>query len=359
MANDVDFSTAIPWAGMRRCILAQNGAVVGYLDKDNSNKWEDGTDVNWTTVENNVQNVMVEIPKFYYCKKVIHSPKEERIFGVSDKPIETDRISVSDWKIHPAFYRARDVLCDNQSGVATEVDYRYAPAFLGWKDGSNRLRSLPNKSPTTSITIGTGRGYAKNMGNGWSMMDYNLLYAIQILYITEYGHPDSQTKIGRGYIDGNSGKINTGGTLQYGNNSYGETTGKKQMSYRGIEDFYGNCRYWIDGLYSDSSYNILIGNKGYNDTGAGYVNVGKGGNANVGGNIRDVQDFEEAGFIIKTTDSNTNYNTGCYDNGYLYSSYLPLAGADWIYGSDGGAFMLRLVNSASFSTASLAAALSF
>ena len=173
----IDFNKAMPWAGMKRCILDALGNRIGYLDANNSNKWADGADVNWTEVENNVWNVMVEIPKFYYCKKVIDTPKKERIFGVSDKPVETDRISTNEWKVHPAFFRDRAKLCDDRSANPIEVDYRYAPAFKGWIDGQDRLRSLPNKIPTVDKTIGAFRNHAKNMGNGWSQFDYYLLYA--------------------------------------------------------------------------------------------------------------------------------------------------------------------------------------
>ena len=226
-------------------------------------------------------------------------------------------------------------------------------------DGNGRLRSLPNKTATADKTIGAFRTHAKNMGIGWSQWDYYLLYALQMLYITEYGHPDSQTMIGRGYVDGNSVYANTGGTLQYGNNTFGETTGKIQMSYRGIEDFWGNYLNWIDGLYTDGSRNILIGNKGFNDTGVGYTNVGNGGSANIGGNVRTVQEYEDAGFIIKTTDSNSGYNTGLYDYGYLNAGRLPYFGGLRSTESLAGVFQLRLIYSASETTPSFSARLSF
>ena len=99
------------------------------------------------------------------------------------------------------------------------------------------------------------------MGKGWTQLDFNLLYAIQMLYLTEYGHPDSQTHVGRGFVDGNSAKTNTGGTLDKGNNTFGEETGKVQMSYRGIEDLWGNVNNFVDGFFSRKR-KYFIGNKG-------------------------------------------------------------------------------------------------
>ena len=352
-----DFNKMSPWKDMRRCILNSDGSRFGYLDADDSNKWEDGTLVDWATVESSGQNCMVEIPKFYSCKKVIDVPTKERIFGVSDKPIETDKIKLSDWRVDPAFYRERNKLCTDQSGVAVEVDFRYAPAFKGWVDAQGRLRSLPNKTPTVNKTIDQFRTHSSNMGNGWGMLDFNLLTAIQILYITEYGNADSQTTIGRGYVDGNSGSIVTGNTRQYGNASFGETTGKKQMSYRGIEDLWGNVYHWVDGLCNNTSREILIGNKGFNDAGAGYKNLGVCSSGNVSGYIGDIQENADAGFVIKTSDGSAS--SGGYDYGSLYSGQLPIAGGYWAYASAAGVFYCRLFSTPSYSDSSVSAALCF
>ncbi|WP_454052456.1 hypothetical protein [Clostridium sp. Marseille-Q7071] len=59
--------------------------------------------------------------------------------------------------------------------------------------------------------------------------------------------------------------------LSKGNYSYGETTGKKHMSYRGIEDM-GNCLYFVED-FCDGSMN-MIGNRCFNDSGIGYKAYG-------------------------------------------------------------------------------------
>lgn len=341
-----DFNSMKPWGMLARCVVNPDHSVAYFLHPENSNLKADGTPVDWEEVEELGQNVMVQIPKFYYVKKWVEE-QQAFIFGVTDKPVDTDYVNIDEWEVHPAFFRDRTKFCDDQDANPVEVDYRYVGAFHGWVDGKGRLRSLPGKLPTVSKTIGDFRNHAKNMGVGWSQFDYYLLYAIQMLYITEYGHPDSQTMIGRGFVDGNSSRIETGGTLQYGNNTFGEATGKQQMSYRGIEDLWGNVLNWIDGLYSDTSYNILIGNKGFNDTGQGYKNVGKGATSSVSGNIRTIPDFKEAGFIIKTTDGSSNYNTGLHDYGYLYLARFPNFGGHWSIGSAAGAFRLSVDSSGS------------
>jgi len=342
-----------PWKDMKRVILDLDGNEIGTLHDDDSNKWEDGTDVDWNEVESSGWNVMERTPKFYYAKfpyNVNGNYEDGHIWLISDKPEEG-------FELHPAFMRCRDRLCDDSSGTAKEVNYRYRGAFLGWVDGQGRLRSLPNKSPQVSKTIGNFRNYAKANGNGWGITDFNLHFATQLLYSVEYGDYDSQTALGRGYVDGNGGKTNTGGTLQYGNKSFGETTGKKQMSYRGIEDFWGNCYYWIDGFYCDVSRNILIGDKGFNNTGGGYSNKGRGATSNIDGFIGNIQSKNDCGFVMSVASGSAT--TKLYDYGHLYAGYLPIAGGNWNYGSNTGAFYFHCYWSASDANPYVAASVAF
>lgn len=329
------FDTNLPWAGMKRCILNPDGTIAYYLHPNDSNYKEDGTPVDWREVEALGQNCMVEIPKFWYTK---YEDGDDMVFGISNKPKEG-------YEVHPAFYRQRDRLCDVQnSDPVPEVDYRYIGAFEGWVDGSNRLRSLPNKTVTVNQTIGNFRNYAKNNGNGWGLMDFNLLYAIQLLYLIEYAHFDSQTKIGRGYVDDNSAPISTGRTLSLGNRTGNEgdmgTDGKHAMSYRGIENFWGNVHKWVDGLYCNASRQICIGNKGFNNTGAGYAVYNTGLGADVSSYIGDIFSDAPLGFIIKAGGGSA-YTKLC-DYGNLWASRLPVFGGGWKDGSRAGAFLLHV-----------------
>lgn len=350
-----DFNGLAPWGQLARCVQNPDLSVAYFLHKDNSDLKSDGTEVDWQEVEDLGQNVMVQVPKFYYSKKKVG---EDFIFGVSERPIQTDLLNTSDWEVHHAFFRDRSVLCDDQNAIPTEVDYRHVGAFHGWVDGSGRLRSLPNKTVTANKAIGAFRTHAKNMGVGWSQWDYNMLYALQMLYITEYGHPDSQTMIGRGYVDDNSSHRQTGGTLQHGNNTFGETTGKIQMSYRGIEDFWGNIHNWIDGYYLTASGVVMIGDKGYNDTGIGYESLETVSTIR-DGNIRRVSDMDKMGFTTAGAGA-TNITGGLYDNGRLLvtsGGRVPSFGGYWSTASAAGAFRLSVNYAASYAGAFIGARL--
>ncbi len=351
-----------PWKGMKRCVLKPNGSLVGYLHPDDSNKWDSGDNIDWGLIESNGYNVMVEIPKFYYKKKLPRSGNfdDGHIWMISDAP----RYG---FEVHPAFMRCRDKLCDDLSGVAVEVDYRYAPAFEGWIDSQGRLRSLPNRPTQVSITIGNSRESAKKNGNGWGLFDFNLLFAIQLLFSLEYGTYNSQSVM-YGFSYDNSSKRSTGDTLRLGNHSgnangnsdnwYLGNNGKSSMSYRGIENLYGNISKWIDGLYCDSSRNILIANKGFNNTGGGYENCGKGGSSNIGGYIGNIQDNNEAGFIMKNT-NNASSNKRFYNQGRLYSNGIPFFGGTYNDKENSGIFNLSISSSNNNSNSNIGCYLCF
>lgn len=209
---------------------------------------------------------------------------------------------------------------------------------------------MSGKTPTADQTIGTFRTQAQANGAGYDLVSFYPLTLLQCLYLIRYKNLDSQTALGRGYVDGNSAATNTGGTNAKGM-FFGETTGKQQMKFLGIEDFWGNLRWWIDGLYSDANRNIMTAFKDFNDTGSGYTNRGQGATSDIYGYMSKPQGFTEAGFVLKEKNgSETTYFCDC---AYLSASRLPDFGGVWSGGSGAGAFYLRVYYSASNSYSDL------
>lgn len=211
---------------MKRIALAQNGEVKGVHHSDNTNKWDDDSDVDWEEYENNRWNCMVQIPKFYY-----------RTFREEYKDLDTYRCEITTtkrqgFKLHPAFMR---------NGL--ERDFQYFSAFEGWLDGDGKLRSLPNKDVTTSRSLSQFRSDAFQNGDNFILQDIYLTSAIQMLFIVEYGGFDSQNLLAEGNVSSNY--VKTGKSLETGNKSGGDNT---WMSYRGIENFYANYYKALDGL---------------------------------------------------------------------------------------------------------------
>jgi len=342
----LDQSTITPttWYGMRRCNLSDAGVVNAYYG-DASYK-DDGTN----------GQVMVEIPKFWYKK---NGTATGHSFSISD--VEKDG-----YVVHPAFYRDRD-----GDGVAEEVNYRYFSAYEGvlWNGSSHvtgnttsdnnasitetwKLCSVSDYKPYTGLTISNFRTIAQRRGNGWGITDFNLLSAVQMLYLVEYGHFDSQSKIGLGYTKStNTASIITGKTSTLGNITGNEsnlgTDGLHAMSYRGIENLYGNTNKFIDGLVTSGTsgstpITIKIGNVGFNNTGSGYgaIFISPSNFTDVFGYISDIWDNNYLNFIPKVTSGSST--TKIYDQAHLYANSIPNYGGFWADATNSGIFSIYI-----------------
>ena len=223
VANRTSYAGVIQ-TQMRRCVLNANGTVKYYLHPTDSTKKADGTAA---IINGTDGNVMVEIPKFWY--------KYEHVSGVHKWSI-SDGNSGPDYEVHPAFIRG---------GV--EKDYRYYPAYGGF-NLSGKLISGSGRTPTVSQTRAQFRILAAANGAGWSQIDWNLLVAVQLLYLTEYADFNSQAMIGRGNDAGSDYTMTTGGSNSIGNASSLSTNNDTWMSYRGIENWYASMFKFIDGV---------------------------------------------------------------------------------------------------------------
>ena len=123
------------------------------------------------------------------------------------------------------------------------------------------LGSVSGKAPMNYGTRANFRAAAKNRGAGWRCNDYDLVSAIQLLYLIEYASFYSQSVIGAGLTDWTAGwpawnnynSIETTGNSNSdgditANTSGGNATVGSYMSYRGIENFFGHIWKWIDGF---------------------------------------------------------------------------------------------------------------
>lgn len=329
--NYGSWENVYPFNQIKPCVV-KNGVVQYYLNPNDYSKKADGTTADITS--GNDGDVMVELPKIWWNFETVGNNLYVR-YATKQKD--------STYK------------CLAHQRGTTEKDKVYISAYLG-TEVSSKLRSLSGKTPTGNKTIGAFRTLAQANGVGYDQMAYYQLLMLQVLYIVMFKDRDSQIALGRGYVDGNSaasttGNLNTKGLF------YGETTGKKQMKFCGVEDFYGNMLYWIDGIFSDASRNMLINNQSFNDTGSGYTNYGQGATTDLGGYLNSVQGGTETGFIAKdTSGSATTYYP---DYGNLNASRIASFGGSWNYASFAGAFGLRLSNSASGSDSSIGARLMF
>jgi hypothetical protein len=296
---------------IKRCVLNANGSVNYYLDPTDSTKKADGSAADLTGADG---NVMVEIPKFWFRHTLVSN---ENKWEIADGP-------VNGFTVHPAFIKA---------GV--EVDYRYIGAYDAcyleassgtYKSGLNldaltvdtandKLASVSGVYPIVGVTRATCRSLAANNGTGWHQLDFALWSAIQMLYLVEYADFNTQAKLGAGNTNGNyftssSDQNDSPHTIAGASNALGNAStdgsqpsagakpGTAYMSYRGIENWFGNCWTWADGIN---------------------VNQTTAGNVHVTNDYRDFADGTTSGFTLLSSSFPTAsgfirdiLNTGAY-----------------------------------------------
>jgi hypothetical protein len=285
-----------PWEDMKRCVLNADGSVNYYLNPADSTLKEAGGAADLSGADG---NVMVEIPKFYF--------RYTRVGDVNTWSLRTEPLS--GYTLHPAFVKA---------GV--EVDYRYIGAYdacvyddsasayiagLNLDNNSSnvdtaadKLASVSGIYPMVGLTRNQNRLLAANVGTGWHQLDFALWSAVQMLYLVEYADFNSQGILGAGNTNGgyfassadqnDSPHTIAGASNSLGNASTDATTGAgvdakpgtSFMSYRGIENWYGNCWTWADGIN---------------------VNVSAAGNVHVTNDYRDFADATAAGHTLITS----------------------------------------------------------
>jgi hypothetical protein len=244
-----DFDTIEPWASMRRCMVNDDRSINYYIDPTDPTKiGEVVNTADYTTGGTAVYTgadgqVMVEIPKFFYKTAEPSSNVYQWYVSMSDLP---------GYDVHPAF------VTDGQTR-----DKIYMSAFEGSAATSTgTLRSISGVASLGSRTLPQFRTQAQARGTGWQIQTYQATQALQVLYLIEYADFDTQTTIGNGVVSGAS-FINTGATISSGNASTGTTANSTSaMSYRGIENWYGNRWKWVDGLNRNGS-NVFVANEDF------------------------------------------------------------------------------------------------
>ena len=244
---------------------------------------------------------------------------------------------------------------------ATEKDAFYYGCYKASESGS-KIYSASGKSPRVNATIGNFRTWARARGTGYDQVGFYQRQFMQALYILLYQTLDSQTKHGRGRDSGNA-VIATGGSDTWGFHgdntpAASKTSGTTNVKCLGVEDFWGNCWEWLDGVVT-INYSVHTATDGFNDAGAGYINQG----------IACYAGYQES-YITSIAGNNglMFYPTGC--NGGSQSTYfcdcfwqgatcVAKAGSGWYDGFGVGACALTVDNASSYTSADAGSRLMF
>lgn len=273
LSQGSDFNKFTMYGGRKRCNVSDDGTITAYYgDEDYV---EDGSN----------GQVMVYQPAFYY--KVVPLKLEKNTdsgigyhlrrvnYYVSSKP-------KTGFKLHPSFYDENGnainyILFSADEGSMYDVS---AKAYVNdnvdesitYEDG-DLLCSVAGKKPISGLKKGIGtksnlEQMAQNRGAGWHLETIKATSANQFLMMIELGMMSSQTGVGQGVVsitDNTSYNCSslTGSTADLGNgtgsatstvNEIGgaETTynvnGRVSVSYRGIENPWGNLWKHIQGI---------------------------------------------------------------------------------------------------------------
>lgn len=273
LSQGADFDKFTMYGGRKRCNVSDDGTIVAYYGDENYT--EDGSN----------GQVMVIQPKFYY--KVVPLKLEKNAdsgigyhmrranYYVSSKP-------KTGFKLHPAFYDENGneisyILFSADEGSMYDVS---AKAYVNdnvdesitYEDG-DLLCSVAGKKPISGLRKGIGTKtnlelMAQNRGAGWHLETIHATSANQLLMMIELGIMNSQTGVGQGVVsiaDNSSYNCSslTGSTAELGNgigsatktiNEIGgtettyNTSGKVSISYRGVENPWGNISKNIQGI---------------------------------------------------------------------------------------------------------------
>jgi len=307
------------------------GSTVTRLNKTNLNQDIDGNTVSTTA------NKFTHFEKMYMK---ITSDGTYRYWKLSNMKGE----GYSDW-------------CFSRNG--TVRNYFELGCYKGYVDGSV-LTSRTGVSPTVSVSLTNFITYAQSgAGSGYDINLYNNLMLIQFLFILFFKNSNSQTALGMGYVGGN-GKQNTGAnnTLVNEYGIYGNTSSStSRVSFLWGEDFWGNIFEWIGGLKTDANLDIQVGDIA-NTTGTGYATIDTGLSGVVSGYISASLGGEQSGFLLTSTASGSATAYYC-DSGYVDASSFPKFGGDWGSSTSAGIFTLYMYNSATDTSGSVGARLSY
>jgi hypothetical protein len=376
---------------MKRCVINDSGVVQYYLDPFDSTLKADGTAATLTGGDG---QVMVEIPKFWVKREKVGTRTTWFVSATS----------LSGYTVHPAFVK---------DGV--EVNYRYYSAYdacvydvsatayiggLNWDNNSGAgngqavdvtastgdvLASVSGQFPMVGLQRAEFRTLAANRGSGWRQLDWTLFSAVQLLYLIEFQSFFSQNITGNGNTgttyasssgtQSDSGNSSSGKSNVIGNQSTDTVTGALSatrgvayMSYRGIENLYGNIYNFSDGVIinPDGSVSAGQGDWWFTNNSADFSDSVKTNMTQITSGAATADGFSSAiagvdHFFIATSTSGGSSTTFVTDQLYATTTadrILSVGGAAEI-GAHAGLFFLNAVDAGSARLRKIGARLCF
>jgi hypothetical protein len=243
--------------------------------------------------------------------------------------------------------------------------------------GVDKLASVSGQYPLVGVQRAECRTLAANNGTGWHQLDFALWSAIQMLYLVEYGTLRSQSVLGAGntnssYLTSDAVQTNSPHTIAGVSNttfanastdgsqpSAGARPGTAYMSYRGIENLFGNCWSWADGINVNitTAGTVYITNNSANfadDTATGHTLV-TSSLPTASGFIRNL--LNTTAYFLSSTNSGGSSTTFVADQHFASASLsrVVFVGGSAIFAASAGVFCLNSSDVSSFRSRNIGA----
>ena len=294
-----EFDNYLPWSGMVRKNYV-NGEIVDFVDYSNGETY-------------------VYIPEFW--SKIINDTTNNRMsIYISDSEI-------SGFTKHPG------------SGK-----------YMSRYECNSNFLSAPGTKPKVNTNLGGFRTGITAIDNKHYQYDIHTYAALELLYIVEFAHLNTQSKIGAGITSGgaaltigetdiltyHTGRVD--GTADNVSAVDGTADNVSAVQYRWIENLWGNVWNWVDGILIQDGLVYICNDRAnyassitsdYESTGL-YTPTAQGWH-------KTDQDYNDCYLIPLTTGSSDSTYTCDY---YYYYSGLRglLVGGCYGYGSSAGLF---------------------
>lgn len=369
-----NFNSYSMYGGRKRCVVNNNGEILAFQGDNDFHSYISG----------GAGQVMVYQPKFYYQRIPLITTNAAVGKNVVKESIIISSTQQSGFKLHPLFINANGeeldyVLLSAYEGGVYDVSENavFGITASGVDFNNDLLTSIPFNKPITgssNLTLERAEQLASNRGVGWHIFNIAAESANQMLEIIEFGTLNGQSALGKGICDittdGNKNQAAlTGATSSLGNDSGSATTttfehdggqtftestnGKTSISYRGMENPWGNTWNMITGILISGdgsqsggipyvctnynySYNYITNN--YISSGFSLPNVMNGWSSNLG------YGSAAADWLLMPSACSDTANSALPigDNGWytqnLSTIHIVVVGGSWSFGDSNGPF---------------------
>ena len=241
------FDDYMPWAGMERKNYI-DGQIVDFVDYSNGETY-------------------VYIPQFW--SKIINDIEESKMY------IYISAVQDSRFTLHPG------------SGK-----------YMSRYECNSNFLSAPGTTPKINTNLGAFRTGITAIDSKHYQYDIHTYAALELLYIVEFAHLNTQSKIGAGITAGRAAlTIGETDVLTYHTGRVNGADNVSAVQYRWIENLWGNVWNWVDGILIQSGLVYICNDR-----------------AKYASSI--TSDYESTGLYTPTT-SNWHKTDQDYNNCYL------------------------------------------